>query len=202
MYRNYIKRIFDIFISVIALFVLLPLVLIIALLILIKLGMPILFMQRRAGKNGKTYIIYKFRSLTSEKDENGKLLPNEQRLTKFGSFLRATGLDELPELFNILKGDMSVIGPRSLPTEYLPYYTEIERHRHDVRGGLIPPEVLYNNIMPDWEKQFEYEVHYASHVSFLLDMKILFCSIKGLFSRKKANYGSYVRQPLYEERFK
>ena len=146
--------------------------------------------------------MYKYRTMTDECDENGKLLSDDVRLNKFGRILRSTSLDELPELFNILKGDLSIVGPRSLLVDYLPYYTDYERQRHLVRGGLTPPEVLYNNIMPTWEEQFEYEVNYVNNVSFLLDLKILLATFKAIFKRHVKNYGSYVRKSLIEERQK
>ena len=140
--------------------------------------------------------------MLNECDENGDLLSDEIRLTKFGKLLRSTSLDELPELFNILKGDLSIVGPRSLLVDYLPYYSDYERQRHTVKGGLTPPEVLYNNIMPTWEEQFKYEVNYANNVSFILDLKILFATFKGVFKRNSSAYGSYVRKLLSEERHK
>ena len=138
--------------------------------------------------------------MNNKKDENGNLLPDDQRVTKFGKFLRSTSLDELPELFNILKGDLSIIGPRPLLVEYLPYYTEEERTRHSVRGGLTVPEVLYDNVTPTWEEQFSYEIDYAKNVTFFLDIKILFFTIRNLFKRNKTGYGAYVRKSLIEER--
>ena len=144
--------------------------------------------------------MYKFRTMNNKKDENGNLLPDDQRVTKFGKFLRSTSLDELPELFNILKGDLSIIGPRPLLVEYLPYYTEEERHRHDVRGGLTVPEVLHNNVTPTWEEQFLYETEYAKNVTLWLDIKILLYTIRNLFKRNKTDYGGYVRKSLVEER--
>ena len=136
LYKNYIKRIMDIMFSLISLFILSPVMLLVALLIRIKLGSPILFFQERPGKDEKIFRLYKFRSMSEEKDENGNYLPDEKRLTTFGKLIRRTSLDELPELFNILKGDMSIVGPRPLLVEYLPYYTKIEGKRHQVRPGL------------------------------------------------------------------
>lgn len=200
IYKKYLKRLFDIILSVFAIIILSPFILILSLVIRIKLGSPIIFRQNRVGKDEKQFYIYKFRTMTDERDGKGNLLPDEHRLTKFGKMLRSTSLDELPELVNIIKGDLSIIGPRSLLVEYLPYYTDYEKQRHTVRGGLIPPEVLYNNIMPTWEDQFIYEVEYANNLSILLDLKILFATFKGLFTRNKQNYGSYVRRSLIDER--
>lgn len=136
MYRKFIKRLFDLLLSLTGIIVLLPVLLVLWILVRVKLGSPALFTQERPGKNEKVFKLYKFRSMTDERDKNGELLPDEIRLTRFGRLLRATSLDELPELFNILKGDMSLIGPRPLLVRYLPYYTKEERHRHDVRPGL------------------------------------------------------------------
>ena len=138
--------------------------------------------------------------MTEEKDENGNYLPGEVRLTKFGRLLRASSLDELPELFAIIKGDMSVIGPRPMPVQYDPYYTEREKLRFNVRGGLIPPEVLYNNVQPTWDEQLEYEASYAENLSLKQDISVFFAVFKGLFTRAENNYGEYVRKCLDEER--
>jgi len=200
MYIKYIKRIFDINCSLLAIIILFPVMLVISLLVYIKLGSPIIFKQHRVGKGEKFFTMYKFRTMTNKLDKKGNLLPGKDRLTKFGSVLRSSSLDELPELFNILKGDLSIVGPRPLVVEYLPYYTDYERRRHSVRGGLIPPEVLYNNITPTWKEQFGYEVHYANHVSFMLDLKILFVTIKGVFKRTSVDYGNYVRGSFADER--
>lgn len=135
------------------------------------------------------------------RDENGNLLPYELRITKFGNMLRSSSLDELPELINILKGDLSFVGPRPLVAAYLPLYTKYERQRLNVRGGLIPPEVLYKNVTPTWEQQFEYEVNYALNVSFLLDLKIITATFKSLFKRNTINYGNYNRDSFFEKRF-
>lgn len=200
MYKKFFKRFFDVVLSTLAFIVLSPIILIIALLVKINLGSPIIFGQERTGLNEETFKMYKFRSMTNERDENGELLPSNKRLTKFGKFLRATSLDELFELVNIIKGDLSIVGPRALLPEYLPYYTEEERKRHSVRPGLTPPEVLYDDIKPTWEKQFEYEVDYAKNVSLWLDIKIIFATFKGLFLRGNDNYGAYQRGKLSEER--
>jgi len=200
MYKHFFKRFFDFTLSLLAIIILSPLLLILSLVVLCNMGAPILFKQKRVGKNEKIFTMYKFRTMNNKKDADGNLLPDEQRVTKFGKFLRSTSLDELPELFNILKGDLSIIGPRPLLVEYLPYYTEEERHRHDVRGGLTQPEVLYGKMTPTWEEQFRYEVEYVKNISFCLDLKILFCTFKILFKRTKENYGSYVRKSLIDER--
>lgn len=201
MYK-FFKRAFDFTSSLLLFIVVSPIFLIFAILVRCKLGSPIFFKQVRTGRGGKQFSIVKFRTMTNETDENGKLLPNEKRLTKLGRFLRSSSLDELPELLNIIKGDMSVIGPRPLPPVYDEYYTEYEKDRFLVRGGLIPPEVLHDNVQPTWEEQFTYEVEYARNLSFVMDMRILIAVFKGLFSRYKKDYGEYSRRPLSEERKK
>ncbi len=199
MYK-YIKRVFDI-ITATSLFVFIsPLFFVLMVLVYKRIGSPIFFKQVRTGKNMKQFRIIKFRSMTEDRDNNGEYLPDEQRLTKLGRFLRASSLDELPELLSIIKGDMSVIGPRPLPPKYDIYYTEKEKHRFKVRGGLIPPEVLYHNIEPSWEEQLGYEAKYADELSFKVDVLILITVFKGIFRRYKGDYGEYVRKGLDEER--
>ena len=158
------------------------------------------FTQERVGLNEKIFKLIKFRTMTNERDSSGNLLPDEKRVVPYGKFLRSTSLDELPELFNILKGDIAIIGPRPLLVSYLPYYTETERLRHSVRGGLTVPEVIYGNVTPTWEEQFSYEVEYAKNITFPLDVKILWYTILIIFKRIKTDYGSEVRIPLDVER--
>lgn len=200
MYEKYVKRILDFTIALIAIAVLSPLMLVLAVLVGINLGTPILFKQTRIGKDEKPFTMCKFRTMTNARDESGNLLPDVQRQTKLGKFLRGSSMDELPELFNILKGDISIVGPRPLLEEYLPYYTEEERLRHSVRGGLTVPEVVYGNVNPTWEEQFSCEVEYAKNVSFLLDLKIIWATFRILFKRVEEDYGVEVRKPLYAER--
>lgn len=200
MYGKVIKRILDILFSSITLIIFSPLLLIVALLIAVNMGTPVLFKQKRVGKNEKIFMMYKFRSMNDKRDKNGNLLPDNQRVTKLGKLLRGSSLDELPELINVLKGDISIIGPRPLLVEYLPYYTDYERQRHKVRGGLTVPEVLYDNITPTWEEQFKYEVDYANNVTFFTDIKILIKTVTGVFKRGSEGYGEYVRRSLIEER--
>ena len=200
MYAKYIKRLLDIVLSLIAIIVLSPVYLIVAIVVRIKMGSPILFSQDRIGKDEKVFKLYKFRSMTNEKDENGKLLPEEKRLTKFGLTLRSTSLDELPELFSILKGDMSIVGPRPLPTYYGPYYYPEERKRHQVRGGLIPPDGLSKQTTPEWETQFKYDNYYVDNVSFLLDCKVILVTFLILFKRVETQYGTKDRPHLNEYR--
>ena len=200
MYKNYIKRWLDIVLSLIALAVLSLPMLFIALLIRHHLGTPVFFRQERVGKDEKIFTMLKFRTMSDKRDQTGALSPDEERQTRLGKLLRSTSLDELPELINILRGDMSIVGPRPLLVSYLPYYSEEERLRHYVRGGLTVPEVLYGNVAPSWEEQFSYEVDYAKHVSFLLDAKVIWNTVLILFKRVRSDYGSEVRKPLSAER--
>ena len=200
MYAKYIKRTLDIILSLLTISILSPVLLVIAVMVRIKLGSPIIFNQERVGKDEKIFTMHKFRTMTDKRDVNGELLPDEKRQTKFGSFLRGTSLDELPELFNILKGDISIVGPRPLLVSYLPYYTAEERKRHSVRGGLTVPEVIHGNVNPTWEEQFSYEVDYANNVSFSMDCKIILHTFLILFKRVEEDYGHEIRKPLNVER--
>lgn len=177
MYRKYIKRPIDIFCALAAIIVFSWLFVIVAILVRINLGSPIIFKQERPGKDGKIFTLYKFRSMTDARDENGNLLPNSVRLTKFGKILRKTSLDELPEAFNILFGHMSIIGPRPLLPEYLPYYTEEESHRHDVRPGLSGLAQVNGRNNMSWEQKFAYDIEYVNNITFLGDLKILYMSV-------------------------
>ena len=173
MYRNGVKRFLDFMLSLMGIIVLSPILLILWILVRVKLGSPVLFHQERPGRNEKIFKLYKFRSMTDERDEQGNLLPDEVRLTKFGKVLRSTSLDELPELFNILKGDMSLIGPRPLLVRYLPYYPDEERHRHDVRPGLTGLAQVNGRNALGWEDRFRYDLYYVEHLSFRMDLKII-----------------------------
>ena len=200
MYQLFVKRLLDIVVSFIAIILLAPVYLIISLIVLKYMGKPVLFSQMRIGKNEKPFRLYKFRSMTNEKDEEGNLLDEQKRLTKAGIMLRSSSLDELPELFSILKGEMSFVGPRPLPTYYAPFFCEVERKRHKVRGGLIPPDGLCGETTPSWETQFKYDVYYANNISFILDIKVIFATFKILFKRVKNNYGAEDRPHLNEYR--
>ncbi|ADL35275.1 bacterial sugar transferase [Butyrivibrio proteoclasticus B316] len=182
MYKKYIKRILDIVLSLLVIILFSWLYLILAVLVRVKLGNPIIFKQQRPGKDEKIFGMYKFRSMTDEKDENGNLLPDEVRLTSFGKKLRATSLDELPEFFNILKGDMSFIGPRPLLVKYLPYYNERERLRHSVRPGLTGYAQAHGRNAISWEKKFEYDVYYVEHLTFWMDIKVIIDTVKTVLS--------------------
>ena len=178
VYARYIKRILDVLLSGCALIVLSPVLLIVAVLVRTKLGSPVIFCQERPGKNEKIFKMYKFRSMTDARDENGELLPDEIRLTKFGRALRSTSLDELPELWNIFKGDMSIVGPRPLLVKYLPRYNEEQHHRHDVTPGLTGWAQVNGRNALSWEDKFRLDVWYCEHVSFSLDVKVIFLTVK------------------------
>jgi undecaprenyl phosphate N,N'-diacetylbacillosamine 1-phosphate transferase len=180
-YERFVKRGLDAFLATGALIVLSPVLLIISLLVRIKLGSPVLFSQERPGKDEKIFKLYKFRSMTNEKDENGNLLPNEKRLTSFGRKLRSTSLDELPELLNIAKGDMSIIGPRPLLIRYLPAYTDEEKHRHDVRPGLTGLAQINGRNFVKWDQRLAFDVEYVKHITFAGDAKIFFKTILKVF---------------------
>ena len=184
IYKKYIKRPMDFILALIGIIVLSPVLLIIAILVRIKLGSPVLFKQGRPGLNERIFTIYKFRTMTNERDENGELLPDSMRLTKFGKFLRSTSLDELPELFNILKGDMSFVGPRPLSVMYLPYYTEEERLRHSVRPGLTGLSQINGRNTVNWEERFAYDIEYVNNITFINDMKIILKTILVVLKRE------------------
>lgn len=200
MYAKYFKRLLDVILSFLALIILSPVILLLYILIRLKLGSPVIFKQDRVGKDEKIFTMYKFRSMTNETDADGVLLPDDKRTTAFGRLLRSSSLDELPELINILKGDLSIVGPRPLLIEYLPYYSKRERTRHNVRGGLTQPEVLYDKVFPTWDEQLEYEAYYADHICFKTDLKIIFKTIKIVFGRCNNNYGGKTRPSLITER--
>ncbi len=177
MYRRFVKRGFDILLSGMALILLSPVFLVVALLVRTKLGSPVIFHQERPGYRERIFTLCKFRTMTDARDEKGELLPDAERLTAFGSFLRSTSLDELPELWNIFRGDMSLIGPRPLLTGYLPYYTERERLRHTVRPGLTGLAQVSGRNFIAWDERLEKDVEYVEQLSFLLDLRILFQTI-------------------------
>lgn len=180
-YAQYIKRIVDIIISLLVIIFFCWLYLILAILVRVKLGSPILFKQARPGKDEKIFNLYKFRTMTDKRDAEGKLLPDKDRLTKFGNFLRKSSLDELPEFFNILKGDMSFIGPRPLLVEYLPYYTEREKLRHTVRPGLTGLAQVSGRNTVDWDTRFEIDAQYVENLNFLMDIKVIGLTFKTVF---------------------
>ena len=173
MYRKYVKRFLDIILAIIAIVITLPIFLLTGILVLIFLGKPAIFRQKRPGKDEKIFTMYKFRTMTNKKDKDGNLLPDDQRLTKFGKFLRKTSLDEIPEFINILKGDMSFVGPRPLLIEYLPYYTKEEHHRHDVRPGLTGLAQASGRNLLNWNDRFKKDIEYVNDITFINDLKIV-----------------------------
>lgn len=195
-----LKRCFDFISATLLLLVISPLFLVLMVLVRFKHGSPVFFKQKRTGKGMKPFMLIKFRTMTNAIDTDGNLLPDNKRVTKFGLWLRNSSLDELPELINIIKGDMAVIGPRPLITQYDPYYTEREKLRFNVRGGLIPPESLHTDSFITWDKQLEYEASYAENISIGLDMKILLSVFKTMLERGERDYGGYERKSLIEER--
>lgn len=199
MYKIF-KRFFD-FISALLLFIAIsPVFILLAILVRINLGSPIFFHQIRTGKGMKQFGMTKFRTMTDKRDENGNLLPDKERSTKFGKWMRSTSLDELPELLNIIKGDMSVIGPRPLYPKYNDYYTEEEKKRFLVRGGLVTPDSVDPEPVISWDKQFRYEADYAENLSLKKDINIFIGVFRILFKRNTTNYGAYTRKPLDVER--
>lgn len=183
LYARYIKRMLDFILSLCGILILSPLLIVLWVLVRVKLGKPALFRQERPGKGEKIFTLYKFRTMTEKRDRNGELLPDEERLTRFGRTLRSTSLDELPELFNILKGDMSLIGPRPLLVCYLPWYTEEERHRHDMRPGLTGLAQVNGRNALSWEERFAYDLEYVNRCSFLLDIRIIFTTAGKVLKR-------------------
>ena len=184
MYQRFFKRFLDIVLSACALLVLSPVLLITALLVRVKLGSPVIFCQDRPGKDEKIFQLYKFRSMSDQRDAQGNLLPDEVRLTAFGKKLRSTSLDELPELWNILKGDMSIVGPRPLLVRYLPRYNQEQRRRHEVRPGLTGLAQVNGRNLLTWEDKFRYDVEYVDNLSFLLDARIILKTVGKLFARE------------------
>ena len=183
-YEKYVKRPLDCFLSGSAMIVLSPVLGITAILVRAKLGTPVLFSQERPGKDEKVFRLYKFRTMTDARGKDGKLLPDEKRLTKFGKILRSTSLDELPELINILKGDMAIIGPRPLLVQYLPWYSEEQAHRHDVRPGLTGYAQAHGRNTVDWDGRFALDLKYIERITFLGDVKILIDTVRSVIKRE------------------
>jgi len=198
IYRRFLKRPMDFILSLMAIIVLSPVLIIVAILVRFKLGSPVLFKQKRPGLNEKIFTMYKFRTMTDEKDENGELLPDSVRLTKFGRMLRSTSLDELPELFNILKGDMSIVGPRPLLIEYLPLYNEKQKHRHDVRPGLSGLAQVNGRNAISWEDKFDYDVEYVDKISFSMDLKLIVQTFLKVFKREGVNKSENVTMEKFK----
>lgn len=187
LYRDFIKRPMDLILSLAAATVLSPILLVVAVLVRIKLGSPVLFKQKRPGLNEKIFTMYKFRTMTDETDEEGNLLPDSIRLTKFGKTLRSTSLDELPELFNIIKGDMSIVGPRPLLIQYLGLYNDYQKRRHELRPGLTGLAQVNGRNAISWEEKFSYDVEYVENITFLIDLQILFMTVKKVFVKEGIN---------------
>ena len=184
MYQKYIKRLLDIILSLLAIIIIFPIFLIIGIIVLMFIGQPAIFRQKRPGKNEKIFTMYKFRTMTNKKDEDGNLLPDELRLTKLGKFLRKTSLDEIPEFINILKGDMSFVGPRPLLVEYLTYYTEEEHHRHDVRPGLTGLAQVSGRNLLNWNDRFQKDLEYIKDITFRKDLKIILKTVKKVIKKE------------------
>ncbi len=189
MYRHFWKRFLDSILSALALIVLSPLLFVLAVLVRCRMGKPVIHCAERAGKGEKIFRMYKFRSMTDARGENGELLPDGERLTKLGRALRASSLDELPELWNVLKGDMSLVGPRPFEKSYLPYYTEREHHRHDVRPGITGLAQVNGRNSISWEEKFAYDLQYIENISFAADVKILLQTVKKVFVREGIGQG-------------
>ena len=200
LYRDYIKRFLDIVLSAGGIIVLSPVMAVTAVLVRVKLGSPVLFKQKRPGKDERIFEMYKFRSMTDARDENGELLPDDVRLTSFGKKLRASSLDELPELFNILKGDMSVVGPRPLSEVYLPFYTEKEHHRHDVRPGLTGLAQVNGRNNLSWEEKFAYDLQYINKISFSGDATILLKTVGKVLDHEGIGQAEAAPVSLHIER--
>jgi len=198
IYQRLFKRPLDIVLSLIGLIVLSPVIIMIAILVRMKLGSPIIFKQKRPGLHEKIFTLYKFRTMTDARDETGNLLPDSERLTKFGKWLRSTSLDELPELFNILKGDMSIVGPRPLLVQYLPLYNENQRRRHEVRPGLTGLAQVSGRNAISWEERFALDVKYVDSISFLVDLKIVLLTIKKVFAREGINSQTAATMELFQ----
>lgn len=195
IYARCIKRMLDILLSGLALIVLSPVLLVVAVLVRVKLGSPVIFCQMRPGRNEKIFKMYKFRSMTDARDEKGELLPDDVRLTKFGKALRATSLDELPELWNIFKGDMSIVGPRPLLVQYLPLYNERQCHRHDVRPGLTGWAQVHGRNSISWEEKFNWDVKYVNEISFLNDCRIILQTVSAVLRREGINSADDATMP-------
>lgn len=192
MYKNSVKRLLDIVSSLLGILVLSPIMGITALIVRIKIGRPVIFSQKRPGKNEKIFRLYKFRTMTNKTGADGKLLPDSERLTKTGQVLRSTSLDELPELFNILKGDMSVVGPRPLLVQYLDRYNDRQKHRHDVRPGLTGLAQVNGRNAISWEERFEYDLKYIENITFVNDVKIILKTIGNVVKRKDISSATSV----------
>lgn len=197
-YEKYIKRALDIMLSGIAMILLSPVMLITAILVRVNLGSPVVFCQERPGKDEIIFKMHKFRTMTEERNENGELLPDEKRLTEFGKTLRSLSLDELPELWDIFRGKMSIVGPRPLLVKYLPLYSEEQHHRHDIKPGLTGWAQVNGRNLTSWEERFEHDIYYVNHVSFLMDVKIVFATVRCVFAREGINAEGSATMEAFE----
>ena len=197
-YEKYIKRALDIILSGIAMILLSPVMLITAILVRVNLGSPVVFCQERPGKDEIIFKMHKFRTMTEERNENGELLPDEKRLTEFGKTLRSLSLDELPELWDIFRGKMSIVGPRPLLVKYLPLYSEEQHHRHDIKPGLTGWAQVNGRNLTSWEERFEHDIYYVNHVSFLMDVKIIFATVRCVFAREGINAEGSATMEAFE----
>ena len=197
-YEKYIKRALDIMLSGIAMILLSPVMLITAILVRVNLGSPVVFCQERPGKDAIIFKMHKFRTMTEERNENGELLPDEKRLTEFGKTLRSLSLDELPELWDIFRGKMSIVGPRPLLVKYLPLYSEEQHHRHDIKPGLTGWAQVNGRNLTSWEERFEHDIYYVNHVSFLMDVKIVFATVRCVFAREGINSEGSATMEAFE----
>jgi lipopolysaccharide/colanic/teichoic acid biosynthesis glycosyltransferase len=198
-YEKFVKRGLDAFLSTGALIVLSPVLIVVAVLVRVKLGSPVLFTQDRPGKDGKIFKLFKFRTMTDQRGPDGELLPDEIRLTSFGKTLRSTSLDELPELFNIAKGDMAIVGPRPLLVQYLPYYTETEKHRHDVRPGLSGLAQVNGRNLVKWDQRLAMDIEYINRITFIGDVKIVLKTIKKVFAKEDIAADTVTVEPYLDE---
>ena len=197
MYEKYVKRCLDFLLSLLAISVLAPIFLIVAILVKIKLGSPVIFKQMRQGKDEKIFCMYKFRTMTDDRDQNGELLPDEKRLPIFGRILRSTSLDELPELFNILKGDMSIVGPRPLLVQYLPLYNEKQRCRHNVRPGFTGLAQVNGRNAINWKEKFEWDINYVNNITLIGDLKIVLKTVKIVLNREGISSNTSVTMEYF-----
>lgn len=200
MYKHFFKRFFDFWISLIALICISPVLLVVTIwLHFANKGAGAFFFQERPGKNGKNFKVVKYKTMTDKRDENGELLPDSERLTKVGRFVRSTSIDELPQLFNVLKGDMALIGPRPLLVQYLPYYTEREQLRHTVRPGISGWAQVHGRNTAKWDERLEMDAYYAEHLSLWLDLKVIAITIKNVLMRKDISVDSNAVEPYLDE---
>lgn len=200
--RSLTKRIFDLLVSSVGVLLLSPVFILVAILVRFKLGTPVLFLQQRPGRHGAPFKMIKFRSMTNERDENGNLLSNEKRMTSFGRFLRSTSFDELPELFNVIAGDMSLVGPRPLLMEYLPYFTDEQQTRHDVRPGITGWAQVNGRNAISWDEKLDFDLWYVRNQTFWLDMKILYQTLLKVVKRDDINHSDQVSMPRFDEYMK